>query len=510
MHNLLLGLAKTQWYTTWIKTGALRADTARFHRELHTIHEFLESFESPLWAGRLPLRVGEPAGRSLTADEYKFTVTGPWAIIIPVVWEWFFNEAKKEHELATQRYPALLKEYEKKKKAWERGGKKVAEPKAPTRPRPRMQEGEDENFLQFSAFLKIVVGNSIRTDILPTVRQLLQDYLLKFSELYGADNMKPNHHWAIHIPDQVVQYGPLNGFWAFLTERLNKILKNLNSNNWTSGRLEVSMMREFHRSTRITSVLSQIETSTHTPSSSQSEHKLVQLLLGSEDNVEAIGTVQDAACADTRDGSRVVAGTIAKANVLLGEEDILRLGLFTYYNDSGPKVHFAGAPTPGTTVLSPFVDFYEFALLDGKRLTPTTRSRRNMAGSSLVQARYNDEAYAGEVQHLIRHRQPEISDVSNNILAHILWMKRSDLTPLDDGKFPWDNYPQLGVETWEYNTYADPKDEDFPPTVMASDQIHCQISRGTISHTEPPLWMTVTMDRFPTSLLAYGFGNKVE
>jgi hypothetical protein len=40
---LVLGLAKTQWYTTWIKTGALRADTARFHRELHTIHEFLES-----------------------------------------------------------------------------------------------------------------------------------------------------------------------------------------------------------------------------------------------------------------------------------------------------------------------------------------------------------------------------------------------------------------------------------------------------------------------------------
>jgi hypothetical protein len=67
--------------------------------------------------------------------------------------------------------------------------------------------------------------------------------------------MKPNHHWAVHTTDQIVQYGPLNGFWAFLTERLNKILKNLNSNNWTGGRLEVSMMREFHRSTRITSVV---------------------------------------------------------------------------------------------------------------------------------------------------------------------------------------------------------------------------------------------------------------
>lgn len=42
----------------------------------------LLQFESPLWAGRLPLRVGEPAGGSLTADEYKFAVTGPWAIVV--------------------------------------------------------------------------------------------------------------------------------------------------------------------------------------------------------------------------------------------------------------------------------------------------------------------------------------------------------------------------------------------------------------------------------------------
>lgn len=67
--------------------------------------------------------------------------------------------------------------------------------------------------------------------------------------------MKPNHHWAIHIPAQIYDYGPLYTFWAFLIERLNKILKNLNSNNWTGGRLEVSMMREFHRSAGLDGVV---------------------------------------------------------------------------------------------------------------------------------------------------------------------------------------------------------------------------------------------------------------
>ncbi|KAJ7626770.1 hypothetical protein B0H17DRAFT_1286173 [Mycena rosella] len=84
MHNLLLGVAKTQWYSRWIQTGSLRGNTKAFTRELNVVHEFLESFECPPWAGHLPLRVGEPAGGSLTADEYKFAVTGPWAVVIPI------------------------------------------------------------------------------------------------------------------------------------------------------------------------------------------------------------------------------------------------------------------------------------------------------------------------------------------------------------------------------------------------------------------------------------------
>jgi hypothetical protein len=144
---------------------------------------------------------------------------------------------------------------------------------------------------------------------------------------------------------------------------------------------------------------------------------------------------------ETHNGSRVVAGSIAKTGAHIDEKDPLRRGLFTYYNNSegGPKVHFDRDPIPGTTMLTPFVDFLEFGLLDGKRITPTSRSRRNNAGPSIIQVRYNDEACAGEVRHLIRHRQTGISGTENVILAHILWMKRSNLTPLDDGSFPWDN-----------------------------------------------------------------------
>ena len=97
---MITGIVKTQWYSQWIKQKALQASTNKQPRELDQIHEFLKTvrvnyictdyittisyfqFESPLWAGHLPVQVGEPAGGSLTADEYKFATTGPWAIIV--------------------------------------------------------------------------------------------------------------------------------------------------------------------------------------------------------------------------------------------------------------------------------------------------------------------------------------------------------------------------------------------------------------------------------------------
>ncbi|KAF8134171.1 hypothetical protein K438DRAFT_1499247, partial [Mycena galopus ATCC 62051] len=112
------------------------------------------------------------------------------------------------------------------------------------------QQGKETHFLLFAQALKILVGSSIRIDQIPRVRTLLEKYLLELSriiQLYGEDQMKPNHHWAVHIPDQILDFSPVYTFWAFLTERLNKILKNLNGNNWTGGLLEVSMMCEFHR-----------------------------------------------------------------------------------------------------------------------------------------------------------------------------------------------------------------------------------------------------------------------
>lgn len=68
--------------------------------------------------------------------------------------------------------------------------------------------------------------------------------------------MKPNFHYAVHYPDQVRDFGPVYSFWNFLGERLNKVLKNFNSNGWLGGQLEVSMMRSFARDSQLQNMVS--------------------------------------------------------------------------------------------------------------------------------------------------------------------------------------------------------------------------------------------------------------
>lgn len=136
-----------------------------------------------------------------TSTEYKFAVTGPWAIIvclsphlfcppdrtigeIPIIWDKFCREAENEHKRA-------VAQYRKKKRAWEKAmeeWEEASETDPPVEPKPpklRMQAGEDENFLRFATALKIMVGSSIRHEGITRARSLLEAYLLGFAQVWS-------------------------------------------------------------------------------------------------------------------------------------------------------------------------------------------------------------------------------------------------------------------------------------------------------------------------------------
>lgn len=59
--------------------------------------------------------------------------------------------------------------------------------------------------------------------------------------------MKPNHHWVTHVFDQLLDFGPVYGIWTFATERLNKVLKGIRTNNHSGGDIECSFVRSYFR-----------------------------------------------------------------------------------------------------------------------------------------------------------------------------------------------------------------------------------------------------------------------
>lgn len=135
--------------------------------------------------------------------------------------------------------------------------------------------------------------------------------------------------------------------------------------------------------------------------------------------------------------SRVVPGSIAENSILI-QDDHIRLGLFNYYNRDGPRVHFnRQAPRDGTSMLSAYMDTYNYALLDGRRLASTTRSKRGSAGSSIIQTQYNGEGHVGEIHNIFSHKQPGVPNSDVTVMVSVAWMKRSTETPLDHNSFIW-------------------------------------------------------------------------
>ncbi|KAI0311343.1 hypothetical protein OF83DRAFT_1251718 [Amylostereum chailletii] len=265
MHNLLLvGLVKNQWYSNWILQGSLRTTTeAGTKRELAVIHEFLDSLEVPSWLGRLPLRVGDPAGGSLGVDEYKMLITTPAVMLLPFIWDIFLPSATQEYEVAKAKFDSNSRKGKEKavavtgdvagvkNKSKKGKGNKATMTTVPKSPTWRIHPDETRLTLLLAAAIKVLLAFSHTEESLQRGEALLTEYLLLYKQVHGQDKMKPNHHFSTHTGDHIRDYGPVPGFWAFLSERLNKILKSFNLNNWSGGQMEITMMRSIARDVRL-------------------------------------------------------------------------------------------------------------------------------------------------------------------------------------------------------------------------------------------------------------------
>ena len=70
-----------------------------------------------------------------------------------------------------------------------------------------------------SLLLRVKRGAMRGPDVAPQIRELLKEHLRLFQELYGADLVRPKHHWGFDVVDQIERGGYIMD--AFIIERLH-------------------------------------------------------------------------------------------------------------------------------------------------------------------------------------------------------------------------------------------------------------------------------------------------
>ena len=116
--------------------------------------------------------------------------------------------------------------------------------------------------------------------------------------------------------------------------------------------------------------------------------------------------------------------------------DLVQLALLNHYNTDGRiRVYsmLTRSPPEGANLLKQTAQFLNYALLDGRRITPLSRSQRESAGSSIICINWQGRTHSGEVLNIFEHNQYILG--SPMLFAEIRWMKQSAYSPVDDN--PW-------------------------------------------------------------------------
>lgn len=58
----------------------------------------------------------------------------------------------------------------------------------------------------------------------------MDNYIAGLLKLYPDQDLVPNHHYALHLHEMLLRFGPMHGWWAFPFERVVGLLQGINTN----------------------------------------------------------------------------------------------------------------------------------------------------------------------------------------------------------------------------------------------------------------------------------------
>ncbi|MBW0567962.1 hypothetical protein O181_107677, partial [Austropuccinia psidii MF-1] len=97
---------------------------------------------------------------------------------------------------------------------------------------------------------EIVRAKTITKDDAALFTQQYELYQITSNEIYPRIRVMPNHHYSMHIPEQLMCWGPLMGVLEFCGERLIGTLTKFKTNS-INGAIEETLMKKFGKMQRL-------------------------------------------------------------------------------------------------------------------------------------------------------------------------------------------------------------------------------------------------------------------
>ena len=182
MHCLFLGIAK-KFFTVWLSKGILPQN------QFSILQSKVDSFECPPIIGRIPYKIASKFS-GLKADQWKS-------------WTLYFSLYALKGTLPHRDYDC---------------------------------------WLIFVKVCTLICKRCISLCDLDGIDQHIENFCIKFEELYGKNNLTPNMHLAAHITDCIREHGPVYSYWLYAFERMNGILGSFQTSYHD---VSVQLMRKF-------------------------------------------------------------------------------------------------------------------------------------------------------------------------------------------------------------------------------------------------------------------------
>ena len=89
-----------------------------------------------------------------------------------------------------------------------------------------------KNYMHLCSIVQICCSPHVSVDTAGELQELVEGYLQEFKRCYPTLGLRPKHHFLLHLPIQILRYGPLRNQWLMRFESKNNSFKNYKVHNF--------------------------------------------------------------------------------------------------------------------------------------------------------------------------------------------------------------------------------------------------------------------------------------